>query len=169
MTKVILSEPKELLERRLGRLLDDCRAAGYSPMLEIGKPAARRQAIVVNAVYMRPLDGSDLSLCSCCAEPYDPVIKSRIAGNYIPINWCPVCRERLREGEARQAVYDDNAKRRRGKAFRHLAGVVRARSNLQFQPERIRSAVRLAERISAHPFPGCKFRQIFLAQRLAAP
>ena len=116
MTKVILSEPKELLERRLGRLLDDCRAAGYSPMLEIGKPAARRQAIVVNAVYMRPLDGSDLSLCSCCAEPYDPVIKSRIAGNYIPINWCPVCRERLREGEARQAVYDDNAKRRRGKA-----------------------------------------------------
>lgn len=90
------------LERALERALD----AGYVPMLVVGKPAPRRQAITMSAVELKPMDGSDLSVCSCCANAFEQAFKSRLLANYLPLNWCPACRELLREGLPRQAVVE---------------------------------------------------------------
>jgi hypothetical protein len=102
------------VRRRLESLLRFARGLGYVIQVEVGKPAPHRQAVTPTGLYLRPLDGSDQFCCSCCGSQYEPRLKSRLAVNYQPLNWCPVCRERLREGDAEVGVLLSNTLRRRG-------------------------------------------------------
>lgn len=89
------------LRRRVGAIVRDAVAAGYVLQFDVGKPAAKRQALTENSLYLRPLDGSDLYACSCCGLPYEPLFRSRYLPNYVPINWCGPCRLELVEAGGR--------------------------------------------------------------------
>jgi hypothetical protein len=102
------------VRRRLESLLRFARGLGYVVQVEVGKPAPHRQAVTPTGLYLRPLDGSDQFCCSCCGSQYEPRLKSRLRVNYLPLNWCHVCRERLREGESEAEVYLSRTSDRRG-------------------------------------------------------
>lgn len=100
------SVKERALRTRFKNLLARARREGFVMMAEVAKPAAIRQALSLSSLYLRPLDGSDLQMCSCCGHQYQPQFKSRLWANYLPLNWCPSCKERLREGMPEQVVYD---------------------------------------------------------------
>lgn len=89
------------LRSRVVAVIKDAVTAGYVLQFEVGRPAARRQALTADSLYLRPLDGSDLYSCSCCGNPYEPKFRSRHLPNYVPINWCGVCRLELVEAGGR--------------------------------------------------------------------
>ena len=110
------------MREKFAKLIAECVEAGHAPMLVVGRPAPKRQAITAGALYFRPLDGSDLSTCSCCANQFEQARQSRLVENYVPVNWCPACRERLREGEPRTSVLlSHEASRHRNGAAKRMA------------------------------------------------
>lgn len=85
------------LRYELKQLLDRARKAGYVMQVDVGKLPPKRLSISLSALYLKPLDGSDQFVCSCCGNIYEPKTTSKHMPNYVPINWCVSCRSGLVE------------------------------------------------------------------------
>lgn len=106
-------EERELRQLVAG-LIARARELGYVVQLEVGRPAPARLGVSLSALYLKPLDGSDMFVCSCCGCAYDMRMRSRHLPNYLPLNWCKDCRAELREGHSQLRVAFRNASRRVG-------------------------------------------------------
>lgn len=76
-------------------LLIYARKLGYAPQLEIARPAPKFQPITTGNIYLRPMDGSDMFHCACCARPYEKHERDFRGIIQTPIGWCDTCFELL--------------------------------------------------------------------------
>lgn len=94
----MMRDPKfkrEMLLTRFTELLTYARSLGFNAQLEVSRPAPKFQPIAANDIYLRPMDGSDMFHCVCCARPYEAHDRDFRGIIRTPIGWCDTCFELL--------------------------------------------------------------------------
>lgn len=98
MTKAVLAHgerKREMLLTRFTELLTYARSLGFNAQLEVSRPAPKFQPIAANDIYLRPMNGSDMFHCVCCARPYEAHDRDFRGIIRTPIGWCDTCFELL--------------------------------------------------------------------------